>query len=278
MILHHPSKELLLEYSAGSLGKAPSIAIATHLQFCSQCRQQVRELNRLGSTCWDAMANHDNGEHVHSSHHQCDNGHPPIAPVDNTLFEKVMAECAKHDAKKAIDTHSSPANTPSPSNVVSLGNTPKDHEHHSEVPHVSHLSSAQLGNHRHGTLPLLVKKLIQQSQPLRWRHLSPSIQVARLTAGQQQYEVSLIKIKAGGRVLEHDHKGNEWTLVLDGAFSDHQGVYQAGDFLQQSPGHVHAPQATANKDCLCLSVTEAPIQFTGWLSRLFNPFLSVQAR
>lgn len=125
------------------------------------------------------------------------------------------------------------------------------------------------------TLPPVVAKLVGNPSRLSWQRLSPAMFLANLVTGQDRCQVSLIKIRAGGRVLEHDHRGNEFTVVLKGAFSDQDGVYQAGDFLHRQPGEVHTPAATADVDCLCLAIIDAPLKFTGWLGWLLNPWIKL---
>lgn len=124
-----------------------------------------------------------------------------------------------------------------------------------------------------GDLPPVVAKVIGQKSTLSWKKLTSSLQIAPLKTGQGKAEVSLHKISAGGKVMEHDHRGMEYTLVLKGSFSDEDGVYQPGDFILKQPGDVHRPYAAANRDCLCLTVVEAPVRFTGLLGWLINPFL-----
>ncbi|RYZ78888.1 MAG: transcriptional regulator, partial [Moraxellaceae bacterium] len=97
-----------------------------------------------------------------------------------------------------------------------------------------------------------------------------------LVTGQNQYEVAFQRITSGGKVIEHDHRGLEVTLVLHGSFSDEGGVYNEGDFLVRNPGDVHRPTATQNQDCLCLSVTEAPVSVTGFFGKFINPFLTIK--
>ena len=48
MISHHPSGDLLLSYSAGSLGESWSLAVATHLAFCPPCREEAATADELG--------------------------------------------------------------------------------------------------------------------------------------------------------------------------------------------------------------------------------------
>ena len=50
MSTHHPGVDLLLSYSAGSLGEGWSLAIATHLAYCPTCRSAVEDADDLGRT------------------------------------------------------------------------------------------------------------------------------------------------------------------------------------------------------------------------------------
>ncbi|WP_346836622.1 ChrR family anti-sigma-E factor [Microbulbifer sp. SAOS-129_SWC] len=123
-------------------------------------------------------------------------------------------------------------------------------------------------------LPKVIGKLVSNSWPLKWKRVSPALKMSRLKTGQDRYEVSFHRIGAGGRTAEHDHRGQEIVLVLHGSFSDADGVYTPGDFLVREPGEVHRPIATQDRECLCLSVLEAPVAVTGVIGWLVNPFLS----
>ncbi len=121
-------------------------------------------------------------------------------------------------------------------------------------------------------LPRSVQKLVPGGRA-DWRPLISSLEVAQIPCGETRFELSLHRIKAGGRSFQHDHKGLEITVVLRGSFSDGDGVYQEGDFIVREPGDVHMPIATQNEECVCLSACEAPIRLTGMLTRVLNPFL-----
>jgi putative transcriptional regulator len=123
-------------------------------------------------------------------------------------------------------------------------------------------------------VPKVIAKLLPRDGKLKWQRASGSLKTARLAAGQQEYEVAFQRISSGGKVVEHDHRGLEVTLVLHGSFSDEDGIYSPGDFLVRTPGEVHRPTATQNQDCLCISVSEAPVKVTGFVGKLINPFLS----
>jgi len=68
-IHHHPAEDLLFDYAAGSLGESWSLAVATHLALCPECRRSVIELDALGGGLIDAV--------------------PPVEPSAG-LFDAVM--------------------------------------------------------------------------------------------------------------------------------------------------------------------------------------------
>lgn len=120
-------------------------------------------------------------------------------------------------------------------------------------------------------LPEYVRDLLPAGA-LPWRSLTSSLRVAPVSVGEQNYELALHRILAGGKAPEHGHRGMEITVVLKGSFSDEEGMYQPGDFIVRKPGETHRPLAAKNEECICLSVLEAPIKLTG-VKRVLNPFL-----
>lgn len=127
---------------------------------------------------------------------------------------------------------------------------------------------------RNKKMPKVIDKILTAQGNAKWRFLTPSLDTQQLITGQNQHEVTLHRIKAGGSVAEHDHRGCEITLVLDGSFSDEDGIYNEGDFLQREAGEVHRPLASRDGPCICLAVVAAPVRMTGTFGRLLNPFLS----
>lgn len=241
MIRHHPDINLLLEYSAGSIDSAVALSVSAHLHYCESCSEQVNRFNQLGGILLEEL------EHTSYQPENVNLRATPamLRPLDQ-LFDSVMAR---------VDNIENPA-------TVSEGQA-------SEIP-------IAVASKIRRDLPANLAKLIVKPRFLKWRRVAPAMQIAHLKTGQHRCEVSLIKIGAGGRVLEHNHKGNEYTVVLRGAFSDQDGIYSAGDFLHRKPGDVHTPNATADADCLCLAVVDAPLKFTGLLGWLINPFVQLQ--
>ncbi|MCO1336039.1 ChrR family anti-sigma-E factor [Microbulbifer sp. OS29] len=50
MIRHHPDKNMLLEYTVGSLPEGPNLIVAAHVQMCTECRAQYHTMNTLGGS------------------------------------------------------------------------------------------------------------------------------------------------------------------------------------------------------------------------------------
>jgi putative transcriptional regulator len=108
-----------------------------------------------------------------------------------------------------------------------------------------------------------------------WKRVTSNLQTAILGVGDSVNQVALVRIKPGGRIPEHRHGGSETTVVLRGGFSDQGGTYSAGDFVTLGEEDSHQPIAHQNSDCICLTVQNAPLQFTGFWSKMANPFISI---
>ena len=107
---------------------------------------------------------------------------------------------------------------------------------------------------------------------LPWKHYG-AVSEAKLALDESVYRTRLILLKAGKAVPKHTHDGQEITVVLKGTFNDGLGHYARGD-IAIADGHVdHQPMADQGEDCLCLTVTDAPLRLTGTFSRFLNPFL-----
>ena len=126
--------------------------------------------------------------------------------------------------------------------------------------------------------PAILQRLMRGDfSDLSWKNIGSSLRISYLKTGDPSHEFALYHIRAGGRIPNHTHHGNEMTLVLQGGFSDANGSYHAGDFLFRGPEDDHAPTALQSEDCICLAVLDAPLKFTDWRFRWMNPFLKLRA-
>ena len=109
---------------------------------------------------------------------------------------------------------------------------------------------------------------------LHWRRCG-AISELPLLPDVPNHSTRLLRIRAGAAAPRHTHQGNELTLVLRGSFRDDHGHYCCGD-VDEADGDIdHRPIAGDDEDCLCLTVTDAPLKLTSPLGRLINPFVKI---
>ncbi len=127
----------------------------------------------------------------------------------------------------------------------------------------------------HVFLPRAVRRLVSGSlDKLRWVQLGKALRVAPLQVSDESRDTAIYDIRAGGRMPEHEHRGEEITVLLQGSFSDADGSYSRGDFVVRHAGESHQPTATMDKDCICLVCLERPVRPRGLLYRLLEPLVN----
>jgi putative transcriptional regulator len=95
----------------------------------------------------------------------------------------------------------------------------------------------------------------------RWRLGGPGIR--RLPLGLGSTHCELMRIEPGRGASDHDHAGDELTLVLRGSYFDGHASYGPGDVSLAREGFVHAPTANPGEVCYVLAVTFGPPRFKG---------------
>lgn len=221
MSSHHPEKDLLLSYSAGSLGEGWSLAVATHLAYCPTCRSVVEDADDLGGVFL------------------ADETPDMLSPGSFDAMLKKIKEPVSPEP--VVESVASPALT------ASLGT----------------LIPQPLRNY-----------LGVGYEMIPWKPIG---------GGSQQYliptaddsQVRLLKIPPCQPVPEHTHSGRELTLVLAGSFSDQTGSFGPGDLEDVDETITHQPVAGAEEPCICLAVTDAPLQFSGFLPRMLQPIIGI---
>lgn len=124
-----------------------------------------------------------------------------------------------------------------------------------------------------GIFPAPVMQALE-GRPPKWRMLGGGIRQQILMADRQG-SLRLLYIPPGRKVPEHGHRGLELTLVLQGSFSDSEGVFGLGD-VEDADGEVdHQPIAGPGEACICLAATDAPLRFHAMLPRLLQPLFRI---
>ncbi|MGD1934253.1 MAG: ChrR family anti-sigma-E factor [Candidatus Phaeomarinobacter sp.] len=109
---------------------------------------------------------------------------------------------------------------------------------------------------------------------LQWKWRGIGAYEHRLTQLEDEGIVArLLRIEPGRAVPQHTHEGLEATLVVAGAYSDDAGHFGPGDLELADDAVDHKPVAERGETCICFAVTEAPMQLTGRVGRLFQSLL-----
>ncbi len=107
----------------------------------------------------------------------------------------------------------------------------------------------------------------------RWRSVLGGFEEIRLHLPGGSHRVSLLRLKPGRGLPIHRHVGAEYTVVLQGGYTDSTGNYGVGDFAVGPGPEQHEPIADAGPPCIALIVVEKPIVLTGPIGRWLNPLV-----
>jgi putative transcriptional regulator len=127
---------------------------------------------------------------------------------------------------------------------------------------------APIVSHDHTPMPLrhwLGRDLGQ----MRWRRMGAQLAYIPLYR-RGNVRMRLLRGAPGADVGCHGHRGQEYTLVLAGGYSDQTGSYGLGDFQTAAEGLKHNPKADP-EGCINLAVTTAPLRFEDIIPRLVAP-------
>jgi len=218
MTKHHPSHAQLAAFSSGGMAAHYAAAIATHIEFCEQCKANTKKIENIGGVSLEKLA--------------------PAKVSDslkNKLFEKL-------DKPRTEDTLINEA-----------------------INNSSNNSSA----------PKALRKLLPNGfDKLDWKWTGPGIHAAKLESFANGSQLSLLRIQPGKAIASHTHKSDEVTVLLKGSLSDEFGVYQKGDYVLMDSSNKHRPVASNDEVCICLTVIENPLHFTGAFMGLLNPVIA----
>jgi len=109
---------------------------------------------------------------------------------------------------------------------------------------------------------------------LKWRKVGGGVSQLVLKTSKDA-SVRLLRIPAGTAVPDHGHRGTELTLVLQGAFTDEEDRFGAGDVEIANEDLHHTPVAEQGMDCICLAATDAPLRFNGLVPRIAQRFIGI---
>jgi putative transcriptional regulator len=107
----------------------------------------------------------------------------------------------------------------------------------------------------------------------RWRNVLGGFEEIRLRLPGESQRVSLLRLRPGRGLPVHRHSGTEYTVVLQGGYTDSTGNYGVGDFAVGPGPEQHEPIADPGDPCIALIVVEKPVVLTGPFGRWLNPLV-----
>ncbi len=108
---------------------------------------------------------------------------------------------------------------------------------------------------------------------VQWKPAFGGFEEIRIALHGDTHRVSLLRLEPGKGLPVHRHVANEYTVVLQGGYTDATGSYGVGDFAVGPGEQEHEPIADPGEPCIALIVVEKPIVLTGMWGRWINPLL-----
>lgn len=235
MISYHPDSRFLTDFAAANLPLSEAVCVSAHLEFCGKCRAHLQQLADIGGHMLARLQPRE---------------------VEEDSFERLMSRIGTGEgAQQAAD-----AVLPAAQESLAFADEASPR--------------AGLALTKGVFLPRALRRLSAGGlHNLSWVQFGKALRVAPLRIVGDVRETAIYDIKAGGRMPEHEHRGEEITVLLKGSFSDAEGSYSQGDFVVRNAGEAHQPMATQDTDCICLVSLERPVRPRGWFYRLLEPYV-----
>lgn len=115
-------------------------------------------------------------------------------------------------------------------------------------------------------------------QDLNWSASLPGVAVHDIIGDRtttSQDRLYLLKIKAGLALPTHSHEGEEWSLILSGAYRTGKTIYRRGDLHVANAKTTHAPEILDGEDCVCLVMASGKVRMQGLLPKLAQAIVGI---
>jgi putative transcriptional regulator len=113
------------------------------------------------------------------------------------------------------------------------------------------------------------------AEPGTWRKLPAGFRALRVPFEDQSSRVWVVTAPGGRGPLAHSHVADEWTVVLEGGFSDETGTYAAGDFAYMGPGEQHRMIAEPGEGCVCMLLVREKPRYLTLMGKLLARLLAL---
>ncbi len=269
MIKFHPHEAQLKAFAEGVLRPAESIILSAHADMCEECREKLDSYtSQLAHELFDDLE-------------ACgDNLSQGVVSRDfAVMFESITSESKESgnafSRYECVDSHIKGSNH-EPNVSHHLDNMTRSQElsfvmNAEQASIQSQFDSLELDS-RKFNLPPTLRRLLNRTGD--WSHMVGKLWQCPVSIGGG-YLAQFIYMETNGGVPEHTHKGNEFTLVINGSFEDEMESYNTGDFVLMDNSKTHTPLSKAHEGCLVFSIIDQPLSFTSGWARLINPLSNI---
>jgi len=108
-----------------------------------------------------------------------------------------------------------------------------------------------------------------------WRNLPAGFRALRIPFEDESSRVWVVTAPGGRGPLAHAHIADEWTVVLEGGFTDETGTYAAGDFAHMGVGEQHRMIAEKGEGCVCLLLVREKPRYLTLMGKLLARMLAL---
>ncbi len=132
----------------------------------------------------------------------------------------------------------------------------------------------------HRMAPKLLRDLMngQGLRDVAWKFIVPGVAVHDVLESRRTKDrdrLYLFRTKAGMKMPEHSHQGEEWTLILSGSYVAEGQRYARGDLHIADEATHHAPKVDTGEDCICLVMTQGPLKMKRWAPKIVQQVVGI---
>ncbi len=108
-----------------------------------------------------------------------------------------------------------------------------------------------------------------------WKKMPSGFRMRRIAGYEDNGRVWLFDAPPGMKLFPHRHRGDEWTVILNGEFRDNGRAYRAGDFACLVDGEEHRPMTGPEGRCVSLVMVRGDPEYTTLMGKLTAPFFKL---
>lgn len=125
-------------------------------------------------------------------------------------------------------------------------------------------------------MPAPLRRFLDASQiTVDWKKSGPGVERARLMETENE-RLYLLKARPGLKMPLHSHRGQEWTLILQGGYHVGDKGFARGDLHGEDETCMHQPIIDDDgEECVSLVVDDGKLVFANPMLKILQPFIGI---